>query len=89
VSGVNPDGTSGTGLAMIDPKDFDLRVEEMSLASKTPTPVSPSWRDLWTYEKETHPAFPYCLRLPGRLVLLRRWLSQSPDILTLDGWNKN
>jgi len=40
---------------MIDPQDLPL--DEMSLASKVPMPASPSWRDLWTYQKETHRAF--------------------------------
>jgi hypothetical protein len=45
-------GRSGS---LIDPQELPL--DEMSLASKVPMPASPSWRDLWTYQKETRPIF--------------------------------
>jgi hypothetical protein len=67
--------------AMIDPNDFDLPLEEMSLGSKAPTPASPSWRDLWTYQKEVHPAFHTIPRLLGRFVLLHPWPPQGPTDL--------
>jgi hypothetical protein len=53
---------------MIDPKDFfDLPFEEMSLGCQAPP--RPSWRDLWTYQKETHPAFHTIPDYHARLAL--------------------
>ena len=72
---------------MIDPQDLDLPRDEMSLAPRAPTPPSPSWQDLWTYEKEIHATFH---TIPdNRAALCLFTLGHSKLANILNGWSKN
>ena len=65
-------------------------MEEMSLEAKaTPTPVSSTWRDLWTYEKETHSAFHTVDDYRAALRFFTVGYPKLRDILHLDDWSKN
>jgi hypothetical protein len=72
---------------MIDPEELPL--EEMSLQANAPTPASSSWRDLWTYEKETHPAFHTIDDYRAALCFFKVGYPKLRDILKLDEWSKN
>ena len=72
---------------MTAPKDFDLPLEEMSLALKGETSASPSWRELSAYMREIHTAFHTLedYRAALRLFILR--YPKLGDIL--NDWSKN
>jgi hypothetical protein len=73
---------------MIDPKEQDLPLNEMSLGSQAQAfQPRESWRDPWTYQKETPPIFHSLqdYRAALRLFLLR--LPKLTDILK--DWSKN
>jgi hypothetical protein len=72
---------------MNDPEDSDLPQDGMSLAPKAQAPASPSWRDLWTYEKETHPAFHTVPDYRAALCFFSLRFPKVQEILT--DWNNN
>jgi hypothetical protein len=69
---------------MNDPEDLDLPLDEMSLDSKAQAAASPTWRDLWTYEKETHPAFHTVPDYRAAVHLFTLGYPKLCDILKLD-----
>jgi hypothetical protein len=72
---------------MIDPKDYDLPLEEMILALKGETSALPSWRELNVYMRKIHPAFQTVedYRAAMRFFVLR--YPKLQDIL--NDWSKN
>jgi hypothetical protein len=69
---------------MNDPGDLPL--EEMSLASPAPTPISP-WIDLWTYQKEFHPVFHTIIDYRACILFFDLHRPKVKDILA--DWTKN
>jgi hypothetical protein len=62
---------------MIDPKDFDLPLEEMSFGSKAPAPVLAQLAEAFDLQERNSPNLSYFRGLSCRRAPLYLWLSQG------------
>jgi hypothetical protein len=72
---------------MIDPKVFDLPVEENELGPKGETSASSSWRELSVYMRKIHSAFHTTRDYRAALRFFSLRYPNLKDVL--DDWSKN